>query len=330
MQVTHQLSFFNKNYKQKETSFRRDKGFVELFPLSDKLVGNSPLMQILFSLIDKHSIHNRPILITGENGTGKELVANMLHYKSCRNLKPFVYVTCTSKFSSDQECFVYEKETLLRIIESREKRLINGGTVFISDISKIDLEIQEKFLRFLKRQETKQTDIFSPSAIKIIAASGEDLLSAVNSETFLDELYYYLSTYKIEVPPLRCHKMDIPLLVKYHLNKITTQVGNRPKKFSPEALELLMNYDWPGNINELNAIIEKAVIHHEGDMIYSKDLPEIVRKKNHFLTLRDIEKKHIKAALRKAYGNKAKAASLLNISRATIYKKIKEFTDDLS
>ncbi len=330
MPLAQQIPVSIGKLKLHEKQREEDLDFHKLQPPPEKIIGNTPLMQVLSATIDRFSKHDMPVSIIGETGTGKELVAKTLHHKSPRRSQPFICVTCTSSQDiNEAELFGLEKEISTGVFETKKGKLelADKGTIFLDNISEIDLKTQHKILKFLKMQEVKQIGGSNPVHldVRIIAACNDNLADRVTSGAFLPDLYYYLNTYKLEIPSLKVQKADIPLIVEFHLKQFSRQIGIKPKKISRSALDLLMNYDWPGNVSELKNIVERAMILGKGDALYCYDFPKHISRKKKFLTLKDVGKQHIKTALEETGGNMSKAASLLGISRATLYTKLKDY-----
>jgi two-component system response regulator HydG len=310
---------------------RKSVVFYKSQPHTEKLIGNTPQMRELLFMIDCLSKHNMPILINGETGTGKELVAKILHNKSSRRSKPFVYTTCASSQSITQkESFCNEKESFNGVAGDRQGKFVlaDKGTLFLDEISEICPDTQENLFKFLKYKVINRNGSKKPIHldVRIIASNSRNLSKAVASGTLKKDLYHLLKNVQLEIPPLRHRRGDIPLIVEYFLKKIYWEMGIKPKIISPDALDLLMGYDWPGNIRELRNIIEKALILGKGNILYPRDFPEYIKNGKHFMTLREMERQHIIAALKKAGGNKSEAASLLDITQTTLYNKIKHLS----
>jgi DNA-binding NtrC family response regulator len=295
-------------------------------------LGDSRKMREFFRMVNRISQYSNYLLIAGETGIGKEMIARTLHHRSRRASHPFICVTCNpSRSTIESEMFGVEKGILPGVSKTQKGKLesANKGTIFIDEVSQISLEAQAKLLRFLERREVKRVGGLEPiyPDVWVIAVSSKDLSENVASGTFLKDLYDYLDAIKCEIPPLRSRKHEIPFIVEYYLNNFAEQAGVKPKNISQNALDLLIDYDWPGNVMELENIVEKAFIFSRSDVLCPRDFPECVNKENRqFLTLIEMEKKHITSALIKTRGNKTKAASLLGISRSTLYNKIDYLT----
>ncbi len=303
---------------------------------NEKFIGNTPKMLDIIFMIGRFSKHKKPLLITGETGTGRTLVAKIIHNKSFRHAQPFIYMNFTSSQSTNNiEHFGFKDEITSALIETIEGKLgsVDKGTIFFEEVSELGPKMQEILFRFLKKGKKRQVDSSNSiyPDVRVIAATSKNLSAAVASGTFRCDLYYLLNTFKIEIPPLRCRKADIPLLTRFYLKFFYTQMCMKPKRISQSALDLLLSYEWPGNVSELRNVVERAMILGGEDILTPKDFPEYIkRNKEYFVTLKEMEKQHIVAALNEAGGNKTKAASLLDIGRATLYEKLKNYRIDSS
>jgi DNA-binding NtrC family response regulator len=284
----------------------------------------------LSSIVDRISNHDIPLLITGEIGTGKELVAKTLHHQGSRSSYPFVYLRCSSAspLLFERELFGHENGRWPQKPETHigKFELANKGTILLDEISEISLQTQKKLLRYLEQGEIERIGSSKSVGldVRVITASSKNLLDAVASGKFLEELYYVLCPITIEISPLCFRKDDLASFIEFYLQKFSNQMNKRSKTLSKDAHDLLMNYEWPGNERELRNVIERAVLVAKGHIIYPEELPAYIR--DNFMTLEEMEKQHIFAALKKANGNKTKAASLLDIGRATLYAKLKLFS----
>jgi DNA-binding NtrC family response regulator len=274
-------------------------------------------------MVDLISDHDIATLITGEIGTGKELIANTLHHLSPRRSYPFIQITCPPLSQSLLDSNFSDLETRALI---EKLKLADNGTLFLEEIGNMGLKAQWELIRFIEHKERKKANIDRSAHynVRIIASTSGDLANGVIVGTFREDLYYFLNPITISIPPLRSRKGDIPLMAKYYMKEFSKQMGKRVKEISPETLELLIDYDWPGNIRELKNIIERAVILGKREMIYPQDLPKDIQNETPLVTMARLEKQQIIAALKGTGGNKSKAASLLNIARTTLYNKIKE------
>ena len=331
--------------------------------LLDKLVGESSQMQEIYKLIGAITTNNVTVLIEGENGTGKELVAKAIHYNGPRKNKPFVPVNCGALPNSllESELFGYEKGAFTGANGPKKGRfeLAGGGTLFLDEVSIMSPALQVKLLRVLEEREFEHlggTETIKVD-VRIIAATNENLASMVQSGTFREDLYYRLKVISFNLPPLRERPADIPLLVNHFLSAANIELGKQLKGLDSKAMELLLKYDWPGNVRELENAIKSAAVFSRSDVILLEHLPpEIIagpRKTEreasvlesaleHILKakvkqaisqnsknlyddiLRMVDKSLINLVLQELNDNQVKAARLLGISRTTLREKIKK------
>ncbi len=297
------------------------------------MIGESEAFHKITDIIDRVKDNRATVLIQGESGTGKELVARAIHYSGKFSRAPFVAVNCAAIPENllESELFGYTKGAFTGALENRNGffQAAEGGTLFLDEIGSASLAVQSKLLRAL--QEKEITKVGSRKAekveIRIIAATNSNLLEEIRKKNFRDDLYYRLTVVEIYVPPLRERKSDIPLLVDKFLLKYGMEYKDRIMRISPEALQVLQRYPWPGNIRELENIVQRAIIMGDG-IIDIKDLPDILKFKidfqnSDFLPLRDMEKAYVKRVLAHADGNKTKAAEILEIDRKTLRDKLK-------
>jgi DNA-binding NtrC family response regulator len=306
----------------------------------DTIVGKSQAMRGVLDIVQRVSPSESTILITGESGTGKELIAREIHRHSLRRDAPFVVVDCGALVETlfESELFGHVKGSFTGAHETKHGRfeVAHGGTIFFDEISNIGLTIQAKLLRVIQEREVNR--VGSSKAIKvdvrILAATNENLADGVRKGKFREDLFYRLSVVPIHLPPLRERKEDIPLLIDLFLRKYNKKAKKNISSVSPRALRALKEYDWPGNIRELENTIERAVVLSQGDGIELEDLmyhgisagsAALGLPGGRLKTLADMEKDHIKAVLRAQYGNKTRAADILGIDRKTLWAKIKKF-----
>jgi two-component system response regulator HydG len=306
----------------------------------DTVIGKSKAMKKVFDIISRVSPTETTVLITGESGTGKELIAREIHKHSLRHAAPFVVVDCGALVETlfESELFGHVKGSFTGAHETKHGRfeVANGGTIFFDEISNISLNIQAKLLRALQEREVTRIGSSRPIKVdvRIIAATNENLAQAVRKETFREDLFYRLSVVPIQLPPLRERKEDIPLLVEHFLEKYNKKAKKNVAAISPQAIRALAEYDWPGNIRELENTIERAVVLSRGGGIDLEDLvyhgigttvSTLALAGGKSRTLEDIEKEYIRSVLREQYGNKSRAAKLLAIDRKTLWAKLKKY-----
>lgn len=305
------------------------------------IIGRSKKMQAVFDLIEKVSKVDSNILISGESGTGKGLVANIIHLKSNRAEKPFVKVSCVALPETllESELFGHEKGSFTGAIKRRLGRfeIANQGTIFLDEVGDISMSIQVKLLRVIQENEFERIggEETTKVDVRIISATKKDLEKGIKDGEFREDLYYRLKVIPIHLPPLREKKEDIPLLVEYFMRRFNKKL-NRFVDISPYALKCLMDYDFPGNIRELENIIERAVALTTEDIINVHDIAMAVEKDG-FVSIRDedvpslkdviskTEIAHLMKVLNKTNWNKIKAARMLGISRKNLWEKLKAY-----
>lgn len=303
-----------------------------------RLIGSSSKMQKLREQIEMAAKSNSRVLILGESGSGKELVAHLLHEKSNRAGKPFIEVNCAAipQELIESELFGHEKGSFTGAFERKKGKfeLANEGTLFLDEVGDMSLTTQSKVLRVIETQEFQR--VGGSKSIKvdvrIISATNKDLFEEVKKGTFREDLFYRLNVIPITVPPLRERKEDIPELVEYFLEYFATEYGQKPKKITPEALKAIENYNWPGNIRELRNVIERLVIMTQSNIISPRDI--IIGENTRsdyfsFKTLKEaresFEKDFIAKKLEENNWNISKTAEILNIERSNLHRKIKAY-----
>jgi formate hydrogenlyase transcriptional activator len=306
----------------------------------EEIVGSSPALKTVLSNIVKVAPTDSTVLITGETGTGKELIARAIHKGSQRAGKPFIAVNCASIPSSliASELFGHEKGSFTGALQRRQGRfeLAHSGTIFLDEIGELPAETQIALLRVLQERQFErvggsrviQTDV------RIIAATNRDLTAAVASGTFRADLFYRLNVFPMEVPPLRNRKEDIPMLVEYFVKRYAAKARKQITKMDKHTLELCQSYHWPGNIREMQNIVERSVILCATDTFWvdeawlsSQDAPRLKSSGLLTETLQSYEKELIEAALSESNGKLAGpngAAAKLGIPRSTLDFKIKQ------
>ena len=306
---------------------------------SDNMIGKSPSLQKVNNLINKVADSKISILITGESGVGKEVVADAIQQKSSRRDKPFIKVHCAALSESllESELFGHEKWafTGAEALHKGKFELADGGTIFLDEIGEINPGVQVKLLRVL--QEKKFERVGGEKTIevdvRVISATNKTLENEVKQKHFREDLYFRLKGIEIMVPPLRERKDDIPLLLNNFLSKYNKENNKNIKGFSNSAKNILFNYDWPGNVRELQHCVESAVVMASGDEIQAEDLTiQLEDKKNssgilvpYGISLEDAEKMIILENLESNNGNKTKTADILKIGRKTLHRKLNEY-----
>ena len=304
----------------------------------DQLVGKSPKMQQIYEVIDRISTASPTVLIQGESGTGKELVANVIHQNSIRKDKPFIPVNCGAITEGllESELFGHVKGAFTGAIKDSIGlfKAADGGTIFLDEIAEVHPSLQVKLLRALQERKIRPVGDTREYSIdvRVIAATNKILEKAIENKSFRKDLYYRLNVISLNMPPLREMKEDIPHLVHHFMKKFSKEGPREVTRIAPEALDLLMRYDWPGNVRQLENIIERAFALGEGDMIYERDLPIEIREldsemaiNGSNLSLAENEKLLIQRALKQAGGSKPDAAKLLGINITTVYRKMEKY-----
>ncbi len=309
----------------------------------DNLIGASMNMLRLKETIRRVAQSPSTVLIRGESGTGKELVAHALHAASPRHRGPFIKVNCAAVPENllESELFGYQEGAFTGAKKGGQIgkfEQANGGTIFLDEIGDMPLAMQAKILRVLQEKEVERLGDSRPRPVdvRIVAATNRDLEELIRQGHFREDLYYRLNVVSLYIPPLRERTEDLSLLVNHFIKKFNQEFGLLVRDLSPEVWEMLGAYDWPGNVRELENVMERAFNLVEGDIIEIKHMPHYLQKlsqgkkralSNHTLTalLREVEKEALLEALATAGGNKMRAAKALGISRAWLYKKMKQY-----
>ena len=312
--------------------------------ITQNLLGVSPRMQRIFRLIDKVAPTESTVLITGESGTGKEMVATSIHLQSRRSHRPFIVVNAAAIPESlfESELFGHVRGAFTGAIRDRAGLLqqAHGGTLFLDEAAEMPLAVQAKLLRALQSGEIRPVGGSDAVRVdvRVIAATNRDLPRALAEGALREDLYYRLSVFTIEMPPLRERREDIPLLANYFRRRYARRLGKRVERFSERAQYHLLRYDYPGNVRELENAIERAVTLAEGPEVDYLDLPQPFREmpirmlgeSNAFpyradMSLAALEAEHIRRALAHFAGNTTRAARSLGISRSTLWRKMKHY-----
>jgi DNA-binding NtrC family response regulator len=319
-----------------------ERGGAEVVPTTD-VVGASDALRDVLELAHRVAESDASILLLGESGTGKDVIAREIHRTSARARKPLVAVNCSAipEGLLESELFGHEKGSFTGAVRQKRGKFetADGGTVFLDEIGDMSEALQAKLLRFLQDHIVQRvggsTDI--PVDVRVIAATNKDLEAEVAAGRFREDLYFRLNVVTITLPPLREREGDIPLLIDHFL-RVHEGQGRKPKKFSPSATRMAMNYDWPGNVRELENAVQRAIVLTRGETIFPEQLPAKVQavaagKEGALLTggktMREVERDTIIKTLRQTEGNRTHAAKILGISRRTLQNKIKEYDIDL-
>jgi two-component system response regulator HydG len=304
------------------------------------IVYQSEVMGNLMKMIDRVAPSGANILVLGESGTGKELIARSIHDRSNRKNKPFIAINCGALRETllESELFGHEKGSFTGAYNRKIglAEAANGGTLFLDEIGELDPAIQAKLLRFIQEGEMFRVGGKEPIKvdIRLICATNRELDQEVVRGNFREDLFYRINTIVVSAPPLRRRKEDIPSLVNHFLNNSQHAYLNRGRSVSEDAMKILMKYEWPGNIRELQNVCERLQILSDGHMIMLNDLPENIRNPetqkdvieyDPNMTLHDLEKRYILKALQHFGGNKTQAANNLGITIKTLYNKLHEY-----
>ncbi|HOV85570.1 MAG TPA: sigma-54 dependent transcriptional regulator [Syntrophobacteraceae bacterium] len=300
------------------------------------LIGESQVVQQIHYLIDKVAPTNVPVLITGESGTGKDVVAHAIHNRSARADQPFIIKNCGNlqKELVRSELFGYCKGAFTGATASQEGllALAHLGTFFLDEIGELPLEVQASMLRVLEKQtfrrvgdqQERQVDV------RFIFATNRNLAEEVKMGRFHEALFHRINVFHIDLLPLRERKEDIPILVDFYLELLCT--GRSPCRVSKEVMQYLMAYHWPGNVRELRNVVERGIILSENGWITPKALPKELteqkveeREGPEIVSLDDVERQHILKVLEQVNHNRSQAAEILGIGRKTLYRKLKEY-----
>jgi two-component system, NtrC family, response regulator HydG len=309
-----------------------------------QMIGASPAFRRMLTLVDQIADSSATILIQGESGAGKELVARTIHERSGRRAGPFVAVNCAALPETllESELFGYEKGAFTGAVGRKEGRfeLASGGTLFLDEVADLSLVTQPKILRVLQEGEFERlggTRMLQVD-VRIVAATNQDLSEMVKEKRFREDLYYRLNVITVRVPPLRERHEDVRVLAQHYLRVYAAKNGRKLEGFSNEALERLESYAWPGNVRELENLIERTVLLARKDRIDAEDLPEEVAgvkrpPRDAILELvgtplADIEQRLLDETLRITGGNKTQAAKLLGIDVRTVARKLERREDD--
>ncbi len=338
-----------KNIRQKIQNEKKIESLIEqnkllndeLFAGSDKIIGESGSIKEIFSVVNQVAEKDSTVLIRGESGTGKELIAKAIHTKSNRADQPFIKINCGALNDNllESELFGHEKGAFTGAIKLKKGRfeLADGGTLFLDEIGDVSSAMQVKLLRVLQEGEFERVggETTLKTDARIISATNQDLQKLIYKEKFREDLFYRLSVIPINLPSLRERKDDIPLLVNYFLGKMASKNRQKHKEIDQDGMRLLVEYSWPGNIRELENLIERLVVISKGDKIESSLIARhltgagVINKGFENLPLEEamfsFEKNLIVQAMKKADGVKNRAAKILGIKTSVLYYKLEKY-----
>ncbi len=303
------------------------------------IISKNPKMQEIFQLVQDISSLKSTVLIQGESGTGKELIARAIHYSGDRGQKPFVGVSCAALAETllESELFGHEKGSFTGAVSQRKGKfeLADGGTIFLDEIGDISPKLQMDLLRVLQERSfyrvggTEEITV----DVRVIAATNRDLAKEVEAGTFRDDLYYRLNVINIQIPPLRERREDIPLLARYFAERLSHELGKDICDITESGLKLLMDYNWSGNVRELENAVERAMVTCKNKVFTEEDFGFLEGNGSRRqswnvpdnMALQDVEKEVIRATIKRTHGNIKEAAWVLGIDRSTLYEKIKKY-----
>jgi len=329
--LTHLIRNATKQISLTDENETLKKKVVSLENVED-LIGNSEAMKDMLREVESVAQTNSSVIITGESGTGKELVARAIHANSPRKFFPFVSVHCGALTESllESELFGHEKGAFTGAMYNRKGRfeMADSGSIFLDEIATISTKMQVELLRVLESKTFMRVggNKEISSDFRVICATNKDLKNMVEKGTFREDLFYRLNVVNIHIPPLRDRKEDIPLLVDFFIKKYCTSMNKPPASIDPTALKRLQEFSYPGNIRELENMIERAIVVGDGKKIGLKDLPldkTIVNSSTE--SLDDFEKAFVLQILNKYSWNISRTAKALKVDRVTLYHKIKKY-----
>ncbi|MDI6792901.1 MAG: sigma-54-dependent Fis family transcriptional regulator [bacterium] len=336
-EIAHHVVNSIRNAKLYAKASQENKGLKEILELKHTIIGESRSVKETLSLIGKVSGTKVSVLITGETGVGKELVARAIHENSPVKDGPFVEINCAAIPDTllESELFGYEKGAFTGAAYTRKGKfeLADGGTLFLDEIGSMSLMAQAKILRVLQERKFERVggQRMITTDARIIAATNIDILETIKRGGFREDLYYRLNEINIYLLPLRDRKEDIPFLIEHFIEEFNSELNRDVKRVSDVAIKHLMGYEWFGNVRELRSAIKRAMILMEGDVIHLEHLPFEVRFISEEVnggvipSLEEMEREHILKALAYTDWNKTQTAQLLKISRPTLDKKIKTY-----
>ncbi len=312
----------------------------------DNIISADGKMQDVFKLVSKVLNNDITVLIHGESGTGKELIARAIHYNGKRKDNPFIVVNCASipRELLESELFGHEKGSFTGAHQRKlgKFEIANGGTLFLDEVGELEMLLQAKLLRVIQEREFERvggTELIKTD-VRIISATNRDLKKAVDEKNFREDLYYRLNSFPINIPPLRQRRGDILVLAQHFLDTINKKLNKNIKGFSKKAIKLIYEYNWPGNIREMENTIERCMIIAENDVIELDDLPAHIKAAEpsssyelsgslfgdeNIIPFEKLKEESIRHALKITDGNIVEAAKKLQLGRATIYRLMEKY-----
>lgn len=322
-------------YQRRLTSeYKYVRGLLAEITRFDNIIGQSQIMQEVFDLIPEIAQSDSSVLITGETGTGKELVAKAIHAKSPRAKGPFIAINCGAIPDTllESELFGHQKGAFTGADQARKGFLevVSGGTLFLDEIGEISPKMQIDLLRVLEDRKIIRIGEREPIDVdfRLISSTRRDLAKEVSKGEFREDFFYRINVITVHIPPLRKRKGDIPLLVEHFLDKYSHETIKQVDRVTPDTIDLLKGYDWPGNVRELKNAIERAVVLSKSRTLRAEDfsfLRPIPIKSKGPRTLREMEKDYIQEILRENDWNITHSAKILGVNRVTLHKMIKRY-----
>jgi two-component system response regulator HydG len=306
------------------------------------IIGRSPEMEKLYRIVAKAAHSTHPVLILGDSGTGKELIARSIHFSGPFRDKPFIPVDCGSLVPTliESELFGHTKGAFTGAQQAKDGLLAiaDGGTVFLDEVGELPVDLQAKLLRAIQQKEIRPVGSTKhlPINVRILAATNRDLEEAVSQGTFRRDLYYRLNVLSLRIPSLRERRQDIPILASHFLER-QSRANGFERTISDDALKAMLAYDWPGNVRELENCVERACAFTSGPVIHLSDLPAAINQLQYenialnagasskIMPISEIERQTILGAIAQLNGDKLKAARVLGIGKTTLYRKLKEY-----
>ncbi|MBN1901132.1 sigma 54-interacting transcriptional regulator [Candidatus Sumerlaeota bacterium] len=338
--IANHIGVIQRNLNQYRTMEEKNASLEKVIQENLVIVCRDPKMMEIMDILNHLAETDANVLIRGESGAGKELIARAIHYYSNRRSAPLVCINCASLPETliESELFGYERGAFTGAISRKPGKFetANGGTVFLDEIGDISLSAQAKILRILQEGELQRVGGVKTLKVdlRIIAATNKNLEEAIKNREFREDLYYRLRVVEIDIPPLRERPEDIPLLAEYFLRTLRAKTSSPVQRISPETKKILLDYRWPGNVRELRNVMERAIVFARGEEILPEHLPSELSKREDRkkeddeiapVSLAEMEERHIRKILGMTSGNKFRAAEILGISRSTLYEKLKQY-----
>jgi two-component system response regulator AtoC len=340
--------------RRKSAELERLRGMIETTYNFSNIISRNERMQQAFKLVRQVAETDVTVLVLGETGTGKELVARAIHFNSTRRDKPFITINCSAipETLLESELFGHEKGAFTGANKQRVGKFeeAEGGTVFLDEIADLPLHVQTKLLRFLQEKQVERVggNVSITVDVRVVAATNRNLTEMVKAGQLREDLYYRLNVFPITLPPLRERTDDIPVLAEYFLKKHQSLVRQQIVGFSPSVIHQMMNYEWSGNVREMENLIKRAIIKTDGNTITTLELPQQILTSSSdeiresptttsvpyksYLdhVVRDAEERYLLRALKECKGNLNQVAKMMDVDRKTVYRKIEEYKIDVS